>query len=480
MLCFVRIASTQEALEPVAGQPVYYWNGDMQVDLILALDELGLEANPGEVIDAANLPNVSPDIVSATLSAERPHFAYLRVGQANSQEELTTKASAILNRTGARGVRAIAYPEAAQARDLSAKRLLTRRLSVKLLPDHDLNLLARRYNLTLVRVIDYSPNTYILEANDSGLLAGVEAANALYEREGVEFATPLMGQYFQRRLTPNDSMYGQQWHLKNTGQVYGGEAGNDINVESVWNTYKGDGINIAIVDGGVDYRHPDIAPNYRTDIDTNLLGTDFPINDAAAPCYERHGTACAGCAAAKGNNSEGVAGAAFNASIVGIRALANDPVPTDEDMADAMNHMVNPVQTANRIHIQSSSWGPADTLATGQFVTFGPLAQAALLNAVNIGRGGKGTIYVWSHGNGFCAGDYGNADGYVSSQYTIAVGATMANGKRAQYSERGAALLINAPSSGYIAGSCGYYDNHFILTTGISCYHQTTSFPFCG
>jgi ribose 5-phosphate isomerase len=44
MGCFARAALAQDVAKPVAGEPVYYWNGDMRVDLILALDELGLGA----------------------------------------------------------------------------------------------------------------------------------------------------------------------------------------------------------------------------------------------------------------------------------------------------------------------------------------------------------------------------------------------------------------------------------------------------
>lgn len=350
-----------------------------------------------------------------------------------------------------------------------------------MLPDHDLNLLTRRYNLTLVRVIDYSPNTYILEANDTSPLAGVAAANLLYEREGVEFATPLMGKYFEPRFVPNDSLYqSKQWHLKNTAQYNIPDlvAGNDVNIEGVWDSYKGNGINIAIVDSGVDYFHPDLAPNYRADIDTNLVGYPFAIDDAQPPCNFRHGSYCAGCAAAKGNNSEGIAGAAFNAAIVGVRLLSGGFV-SDEDVADAMNHMVNPVQTGNRVHISSNSWGPQER-AAGQFVPLEPLTQAAILNGVNNGRGGKGTIYLFAHGNGNCWGDYGNADAYTSSQYTIAVGATGGNGKKSPYSEKGAALLINAPSSSNADGNCSltpqgnptYTATHFITTVDLSCDHQ--------
>ena len=61
----------------------------------------------------------------------------------------------------------------------------------------------------------------------------------------------------------DDPLYGCQWHLKNTGQN-GATAGEDINVESVWDTYKGNGIHIAVVDDGMHFAHEDLKDNVDT------------------------------------------------------------------------------------------------------------------------------------------------------------------------------------------------------------------------
>ena len=59
---------------------------------------------------------------------------------------------------------------------------------------------------------------------------------------------------------PADPLYGCQWHLNNTGQ-FGGDAMHDINVEEVWETTKGEGVNVAVVDTGLDYEHDDLKEN---------------------------------------------------------------------------------------------------------------------------------------------------------------------------------------------------------------------------
>ena len=51
----------------------------------------------------------------------------------------------------------------------------------------------------------------------------------------------------------NDSLYGCQWHLRN-------QTGEDINVEPVWaEGIKGEGVNIAVVDDGMDFSHTDLT-----------------------------------------------------------------------------------------------------------------------------------------------------------------------------------------------------------------------------
>ena len=143
----------------------------------------------------------------------------------------------------------------------------------------------------------------------------------------------------------------------------------------------------------------------------------------------------AGVAAARGFNGIGGSGVAPEATLVGIR-LIGDYI-TDLQEADAIHHR-NDV-----IAIKNNSWGPSDNGAA----LSGPraLTQAALIDAVQQGRNGRGTILLWATGNGGLQNDNSNKNGYANSIYTIAVGALDENGKRAEYSEIGANILISAP-----------------------------------
>src|SRR5262249_2293597 len=69
--------------------------------------------------------------------------------------------------------------------------------------------------------------------------------------------------------TPNDSFFAsQQWGLRNTGQVIGGQSGTadvDISATLAWDVSTGDPNQVmAILDSGIDYNHPDLAPNVWT------------------------------------------------------------------------------------------------------------------------------------------------------------------------------------------------------------------------
>jgi kexin len=76
-----------------------------------------------------------------------------------------------------------------------------------------------------------------------------------------------------------------------------------------------------------------------------------------------------------------------------------------------------------------------------------PSEESVLLGGVTNGRNGKGVIYVWAAGNGRGVNQNISYDGYASSRYTIAVGASGGDGRFSTYSEPGASMLVTAPSS---------------------------------
>jgi subtilisin-like proprotein convertase family protein len=448
---------------------IYYYNGDQRVDLALALDQLevlGKDAK-GDALEAAVRTIAGRG--SVALSGDFREKALVSGMGTSTRAALLATAEAA--RANGFEVRPVLYHAETTDRGEVGRKTLTNRLVVRLPEGRSIDALAAKYNATVVEAVSYSPNTFILEANGD-VLAPITIANAMYEREGAVFATPEIATQMSRRLVPNDPQFTNQWHLRNTGQVTGAVAGNDVNIVTAWDSATGSGVNIAIVDDGLETAHEDLSANARTAIDIDI---NYGDADPSPSGSDNHGTSCAGVAAARGNNSIGVTGAAFHAGLVGIRliSLAN----TDSQTAQAMQHQMNPASAADRVHVSSNSWGPNDNGATLE--TFGPLTAAAFANAVAQGRGGLGTIFVWAAGNGRCSNDNMGLDGYAMSRYTIAVGASGANGTYSYYSEPGAAMLVNAPSnygtcSGATAGittvdrtgSAGYSSTNYTNTFG--------------
>ncbi len=304
-------------------------------------------------------------------------------------------------------------------------------------PNRDPLQLAQTLNASLLGSARFLGHAFILEFSPED--DPVSIAELIRSQSDVEFYYPLVQGKASSKLVPNDPLYIDQWHLKNTGQTvfgFAGTAGEDANLEPAWDTATGNGVVIGIVDEGVDYNHPDLAPGYRSDLDFDYIDND---NDPA-PVFpsEDHGTAVAGVAAARGNNGIGVSGSGLNASIAGLRAATLN----DATDSGALSH------APQDIHIYNNSWGPTDDPASFGLTAPGPMTTAALLNGITNGRGGLGSIYVWSAGNGLADDDDVNYDGYANSRFTIAVGAIDFNGEQTFYSEPGAAMLITAPSGG--------------------------------
>jgi subtilisin family serine protease len=274
----------------------------------------------------------------------------------------------------------------------------------------------------------------------AGLLDSLDVADALASHPGVVHSAPLLAAWRESKAIPNDTLIGQQWHLRNTGQS-GGTSGIDADVSPVWGTFggtgfRGSGVDIAIVDGGLQTDHPDFAGNINTTLDYDW--NDATPNDPSpGSSTDNHGTACGGLAAARGNNSLGVSGAAPEAGLIGFRLIAG--AIDASDIADAFT------KSQDVIEIKSNSWGSEDG---GGFYGLDPLEANALSAATTSGRGGKGTIFTFASGNGRDFGDYANADGYPNSRFGIAVGAVDHNGAASYYSEAGACVLICGPSGG--------------------------------
>jgi len=152
---------------------------------------------------------------------------------------------------------------------------------------------------------------------------------------------------------------------------------------------------------------------------------------------DHHGTRCAGQIAAVKNDVCGI-GIAYNSKVSGIRILSG-PI-SDVDEAAALNYAFQ------NTSIYSCSWGPPDDGRSMEAPNY--LVKKAVVNGVQNGRHGKGSIFVFASGNGATYGDQCNFDGYTNSIFSVTVSAVDYKGLHPYYSEPCAANLIVAYSSG--------------------------------
>ena len=377
---------------------------------------------------------VERDYVIAT---DEVHLSGPKLDRVVRIDELGTAKS---SRAPGTRLETVLYP-AGEPRSNGRRRIITRRVSAKVSPGTDIGALATQVQAVSVETMAFDGSLAVFHAGES---SGLALAARLREHPEVLRAEVILGRYLTPKVQPNDPLLPRQWTLKNTGQS-GGTLGADANVFPVWESGRhGEDVVISIVDDGVESAHPDL-----TDRIVPQAGYDYRDQDSqpepegangvdaeGKPAADSHGTAVAGVAAASGNNGIGVAGAAYAARLVPIRLIGGNA--GDDQEAKAMAHRLD------LVHISNNSWGADDD---GKTITApGPLMKAALDTALSQGRGGLGTIFVWSAGNGGNEQDNANNDGYANHPGTIAVGALNNLGHRADYSEPGACLIVSAPS----------------------------------
>jgi subtilisin family serine protease len=213
---------------------------------------------------------------------------------------------------------------------------------------------------------------------------------------------------------------GYEWHLA------------QIKALDAWSISTGDsGTIIAICDTGVAPSHPDLAGKL-------LPGYNFYANNTNTADDYGHGTAVAGTAAAQGNNGIGVAGVAWNASILPVKISDPTGYATYSNMAKALTYAVDHAARVINISFYGSS------------------SSSTLQSAAD---------YVWNHkGIVFaCAGNTGtSAPQYPAAcRNVIAVSGTEYDDVMGIWSSYGSNISLSAPGVGiYTTNADGTYGAH--------------------
>ncbi len=260
-----------------------------------------------------------------------------------------------------------------------------------------------------------------------------EMVYAFDRNPDVEYAEP---NYIARiTATPNDTLFQEQYALHNTGQsigVPGSPSGTDradIKAPEGWEETKGtDSTLIAILDTGIDLIHPDLQSKVLSG------GRDFVNDDFDASDDHWHGTHVAGIAAAETNNTEGIAGVAWNCKLLPVKVLDQDRDGYYSWIADGIRWA-----TDNGADVINMSFG-------------GPSEAAILANALS---------YAKSNGV-VCVASAGNEEDFVLypaayDEYCIAVAATDYNDERPWWSNQGPEVDVAAPGVRILSCSPTWY-----------------------
>jgi serine protease len=214
---------------------------------------------------------------------------------------------------------------------------------------------------------------------------------------------------YSTSFVPNDPLYSKQWNLRN------------INVETAWETSKGQGVTVAVIDTG-------ISPVEDLKNTKFVKGYDF-INDREQALDDNgHGTHVAGTIAQSTNNQFGVAGIAYEANLMPLKVLSSFGGGTVTDIAEAIRFAAD--NGANVINMSLGGGGESSIMK----------------EAINYANS-KGVVIIAAAGN-----SGSNAAAYPARYpHVIGVSATAPSNAKAPYSNYGAGVDIAAPG-GAIAG----------------------------
>lgn len=247
-----------------------------------------------------------------------------------------------------------------------------------------------------------------------------------------------------------DPLYRYQWYLENRGQDALADTlpttGVDLNIGTLHkDNVRGAGVQVAVIDEGLEIAHEDLAANVVTGGSTNFL--DNSTDPTNFNFRRDHGTSVAGIIAAVGWNAKGGRGVAPEAKLRGFNFLEAQSYPSlFKSWGDGSSAQAD---------VFNNSWGSGGytphAVSQNDVEVFENFMQAR--------RNGKGGIYVKSAGNSFADDDDltpacndakefklgcipANFDSRNSYAYVVTTAAVNAKGVRSSYSSAGSSVWV--------------------------------------
>jgi serine protease len=188
-----------------------------------------------------------------------------------------------------------------------------------------------------------------------------------------------------------------------------------ISIESAWDETKGNGVTVAVIDTGIS-QVPDLKNTKFVE------GYDFVNDKVAADDDNGHGTHVAGTVAQSTNNNYGVAGVAYEATLMPLKVLSAGGTGTTSDIAEAIRFAAD--NGAGVINMSLGGGGESEMM------------KEAIAYAHQ-----KGVVVVAAAGNA-----NRNAAEYPARYpHVIGVSAIDSAGEKAPYSNFGAGIDLSAP-----------------------------------
>ena len=200
-----------------------------------------------------------------------------------------------------------------------------------------------------------------------------------------------------------------------------------IDADIVHPNPSGDGVNVVVIDTGINYSH-DAIGNY-------VAGKDFVNNDDDPMDDHGHGTHVSGTISGDKTNSE-IIGVAYDVNLYGVKVLSASG-------SGSYSNVINGIKWA------------ADNGMDVANLSLGGGSSTSLCNAVTAAYD-SGVLIVASAGNSGNHKGKGTNTGYPAScSDAIAVAATTSTDSRASFSSTGPAVEISAPGSGVYSSVLG-------------------------